>query len=63
MEVLPDTLAFWTGNVTLLCASDYKTGLKVVDCKSDATELAAKPTIEIQETEMQPGRNADQNFR
>jgi hypothetical protein len=52
MQVLLDTLAFWTGNLSVLCTSDDKAAPKVVDCKSDAAELPAKPAIEIQETEM-----------
>jgi hypothetical protein len=63
MQVLLDTLAFWTGNLSMLCTSDDKAGPKVVDCKSDTPEPAAKPAIEIKEPEMQPGGNGDENFR
>jgi hypothetical protein len=63
MQVLLDTLAFWTGNLSMLCTSDDKAGPKVVDCKSDTAEPAAKPAIEIKEPEMQPGGNGDEDFR
>jgi hypothetical protein len=52
MQVLLDTLAFWTGNLSVLCPSDDKAGPKVVDCKPDTAELSAKPAIEIKEPEM-----------
>jgi len=63
IQVLPDTLAFWAGNVSMLCDLHDKAGPKVVDCKTDTAELPAKPAIEIQETEMQPSGNGDENFR
>ena len=47
----------------MLCALHDKAGPKVVDCKTDTAELPAKPAIEIQETEMQPSGNGDENFR
>jgi hypothetical protein len=62
MQVLPDTLVFRTGNLSLFCVSDDKTGFKIADRKSNAAKLAAKPAVEIKEPEMQPGGNGDEYF-
>jgi hypothetical protein len=43
--------------------SDAKAGFKIADRKSDAAELAAKPAVEIEKTEMKPGGDCDENFR
>jgi hypothetical protein len=63
MQVLPDTFVFRTGNVSLCCASDDKTGFKIADRKSNATKLAAKPAVEIKKTEMEPGGDGDEYCR
>src|SRR5262249_56345599 len=63
MQVLPDTFVFRTGNVSLCCASDHKTGFKIADRKFNPAKLAAKPAIDIKKTEMEPGRNGDENCR
>jgi hypothetical protein len=63
MQVLPDTLVFRSGNVSLSCASDDKTGLKIADRKSNAAKLAAKAAVEIKKTEMEPGGNGDEYRR
>jgi hypothetical protein len=59
MKVLPDTLVFWTRNVNMLCASDDKASIKIADRKPDSAEPAAKPAVEIEEPEVQPGGNGD----
>jgi hypothetical protein len=63
VQVLPDTLVFRTGNVSLSCASDDKTSFEIADRKSNAAKLAAKPAIEIKKTEMEPGGNGDEYCR
>ena len=62
LQVLLDTLSFRAGNVGILCAPDAKAGPKVADGKSDAAELTAQSTVEIKETEMQPGGNGNGNL-
>lgn len=63
VQVSEDTLVFRTGNVNLSCASDDKTSFKIADRKSNAAKLAAKPTVEIKKTQMEPGGNGDEYCR
>ena len=61
LQVLPHTIAFWTGDFGTFCSSDRDAGPEITNGKPDAAKAAAKSSIEIDKAEVQPRGSRDCN--